>query len=242
MDSDGSRSPPLSPLAALVPAVLLAALLLIDTGPLDFAVQRVFYTAEVGFVGRHVWWLENVFHDFLKQAVIAFAAVIALLWLLSLTRQRWRQWRRSLGYLVLAMSVSSGLVASLKDVTGVHCPWDLREFGGAYTYVPVGATRKSDEPPGRCWPAGHAATGFSLFALFFVLRDRRPLLARRVLVAVIVFGSLLAIVRMSQGAHFLSHSVATALIVWLVCLLCYRVLLCRRQDSAADPAYAERTR
>jgi len=225
---------PLSPFAVLVPAALLVALLLIDTRPLDFAVQRWFYTVEGGFVGRHVWWLENVVHDFLKQAVIAFAAMIALLWLCSLTRHRWRRWSRSLGYLAVAMSLSSALVVSLKDVTGVHCPWDLREFGGVHTYVHVGARKRNDEPRGRCWPAGHAATGFSLLALFFVLRDRRPQLARRVLAAVIVFGSLLALARMSQGAHFLSHNVATGLIAWLVCLICDRLLLYRRPAPPDD--------
>lgn len=227
-------SPPLSPLAAVIPALLLAALVVVDTSTIDFPVQHAFYTVDGGFVGRHVWWLENVVHDFLKKVVIAFGVLIGLLWLLSVTRRPWRRWSRSLGYLAVAMSLSSALVVSLKEVTGVHCPWDLREFGGAYTYVQVGASRESGEPRGRCWPAGHAATGFSLFALFFVLRDRRPLLAKRALGAVLVFGSLLALARMSQGAHFLSHNVATGLIAWLVCLMCYRLLLYRRPVPPDD--------
>jgi membrane-associated PAP2 superfamily phosphatase len=78
-----------------------------------------------------------------------------------------------------------------------------------------------------------------LFALFFFLRDRRPQLARRVLIGVLTFGSLLALGRMIQGAHFLSHTVATGLIAWLICLGCYRALLYRRGSGPVKDAARE---
>jgi len=68
----------LSPLLAIVPAVVLMALVLVDTSAVDFAVEGWFYTAGDGFIGKHAWVLEDFMHDFLKKAVIVFA-LLALL-------------------------------------------------------------------------------------------------------------------------------------------------------------------
>lgn len=81
--------------------------------------------------------------------------------------------------------------------------------------------------PGRCRPGGHASAGFSLLALFFVLRDRRPRAARIALVVALGLGSLFSLGRMLQGAHFLSHNLWTLLINWVICVLTYRGLLYR---------------
>lgn len=81
--------------------------------------------------------------------------------------------------------------------------------------------------PGRCRPGGHASAGFSLLALFFVLRDRRPRAARIALVVALGLGSLFSLGRMLQGAHFLSHNLWTLLINWVICVLTYRWLLYR---------------
>ena len=218
----------LSPWLALVPALLLAALVLIDTAPIDFLVESWFYQPGVGFVGRHVWLVETVMHDFLKQAIIGFGVLLVLAWLLTWTRGEWQRWRRPLGYLVAAIGCASLVVTPLKELTGVHCPWDLEQFGGRYAYVHVGGAAPDGQPAGHCWPAGHAASGFSLLALFFFLRDHRPRLARQVLWAVLLFASLIGFGRMIQGAHFLSHTVATGLIDWLICLALYRLLLYRK--------------
>lgn len=229
----------LSPWLAIVPAVVLLVLVLVDTSAVDFAVAGWFYTAGDGFIGKHVWVLEDFMHDFLKKAVMAFALLALLAWMVSFSRRQWQQWRLPLGYLVLAIGLSAGIVTPLKDLTGVQCPWDIKEFGGPYTYVHILDRKPEAEPRGRCWPAGHAATGFSLFALFFFLRDRRPQLARRVLVGVLTFGSLLALGRMIQGAHFLSHSIATGLLAWLICLACYRALLYHKGSRPVKAAAQE---
>jgi membrane-associated PAP2 superfamily phosphatase len=229
----------LSPWLAVGPALLLAVLVLVDTAPIDFLVESWFYQPGVGFVGRHVWLIETIMHDFLKKAVMGFALLVALAWLLTWSHAKWQRWRRPLGYLVVAIGCASAVVTPLKALTKVHCPWDLEQFGGRYAYVHVGGEAPSGQPEGHCWPAGHAASGFSLLALFFFLRDRRPRLARQVLWAVLLFGSLLGFGRMTQGAHFLSHTVATGLIDWLICLTLYRLLLYRAASCATTGGGAD---
>lgn len=223
---------------ALGPPLGLAALLLIvEPTRLDFALADYFYQPGTGFVGRHSALLENVFHDRVKQAVILLG-VLALLGLaLSLVRPVWAHLRRPLGYLVLAMGLSTAIVPPLKTLTGVQCPWSLSRYGGAETYSALLSPRPATDKPGRCWPGGHASSGFALFALYFIWRDRRPRLARLAFAGALLLGCILSGARMMQGAHFLSHNLWTAIFDWLICLGLYRALLYRAAPASprAEP-------
>lgn len=216
-----------------LPALLMAVLLVGEPSQLDFALSRLFYEPGAGFVGRHSWLLEDFLHDRVKQLVILIGVLAIAGFLLSLLPTRLARWRRPLGYLVLALGLSTSIVSPLKTLTGVHCPWSLSEFGGTETFTPLLADRAPTLKPGRCWPGGHASAGFSLLALYFVLRDRRPRLAHIALGVALALGTLMSAGRVMQGAHFVSHNLWTLLFDWTICLACYRLLLYRR---AATPA------
>ncbi len=217
-----------------IPLLLMAFLLLFDIAGLDFWLERLFYVPGEGFVGRHSFWLEDILHDRAKQMLIVFAVLALAGFLVSLLRSRWRSWRRPLGYLVLAMGLSTSIVTPLKKITAIQCPWSLTEFGGEENYAPLLGARPATTHPGRCWPGGHASAGFSLLALFFFLRDRRPRTARIALWVALGTGAVFSLGRMMQGAHFLSHNLWTLLLDWTVCVFCYRWLLYRRPVEAPE--------
>lgn len=210
-----------------IPLALMALLLMFDPSGLDFAIEQLFYQPGQGFIGRHSFWLEDILHDRAKQLVIGFAGLAIIGLVISLLPTRFRVWRRSLGYLVLALGVSTSIVTPLKAFTAVQCPWSLTAFGGTETFTPLLSERVATDSPGRCWPGGHASSGFSLLALFFLLRDKRPRAARAALVFALGLGAVFSLGRMMQGAHFLSHNLWTLLFDWTICLLCYRWVLYR---------------
>lgn len=214
-----------------IPVALMALLLLLDPSGIDFALAHLFYEPGSGFIGRHNFWLEDILHDRAKQAVITLGVMAIAGFLLSLLLAKWRAWRRPLGYLVLSLAISTSIVTPLKKLTAMQCPWSLSEFGGAEVYSPLLGERAATDNPGRCWPGGHASAGFSLIALFFALRDRRPRTARIALALALGLGTVFSIGRMMQGAHFLSHNLWTLLFDWLICTLCYRWLLYRPIQS-----------
>ena len=214
-----------------IPLALMALLLLLDPSGVDFALAHLFYEPGSGFIGRHNFWLEDILHDRAKQAVIVLGVLAIVGFLLSLFTVRWRIWRRPLGYLVLSLAVSTSIVTPLKKLTAMQCPWSLSEFGGTDAFSPLRGERAATDNPGRCWPGGHASAGFSLIALFFALRDRRPRTARIALAVALGLGTLFSIGRMMQGAHFLSHNLWTLLFDWLICTLFYRWLLYRPIQS-----------
>ncbi|WXL27710.1 phosphatase PAP2 family protein [Ectopseudomonas mendocina] len=222
-------------LALLIPLAVMAILLAADPTKLDFSLAYPFYQPGVGFIGKQHAWIEDILHDKAKQVVIVFGVLAIIGFIVSLFFKPLRQYRRALGYLVLALSLSTSIVTPLKALTAVECPWSLKEFGGKETYTPLLHERAPTDKPGRCWPGGHASAGFSLIALFFALRDRRPRLARFALGFALTLGTVFSVARMSQGAHFFSHNLWTLLFDWLICVIAYRIVLYRPiQSSRAE--------
>ncbi len=239
--NDRQPSRPLNPWIVLgIPLLTAFILILLEMTDLDMILANQFFDHGTGqFIGRHSYFLEDILHDRAKQVVIGFSVLAIVSFLASFVLQRLKPIRRELGCLVLAMGLSTGFVTPLKAVTAVQCPWSLSEFGGKETYSKLLEARPQTDKPGRCWPGGHAATGFTLFALFFVLRDRRPRLARAALGFAFALGTVFSIGRMLQGAHFFSHNVWTAVFCWLIGLGCYYLVLYRRQVPAESAAVSK---
>lgn len=214
-------------LAVGLPILAMMAMLASNVTTIDFYFARMSYIPGFGFYGRHSYWLETVLHERVKQVVILFALVLIAGLVASLVNPKFRLWQRPLGYAVLTIGLCTSIVTPLKALTEVQCPWSLQAFGGSEPYVPLLGDRVDSPKPGRCWPGGHASTGFGLLALYFALRDRHPRAGRVVLALALGLGTLLSVGRMLQGAHFLSHNVWTLLIDWLIAVSCYRWLLYR---------------
>jgi len=216
-----------------IPALAAVILLLLELTTLDMDLAKYFYDPVAGdFIGSHSYFLENILHDRAKQLVIVFSVLAIVGFIGAFFVQRLKPFKRELGCLVLSLGLATAFVTPVKAVTAVQCPWSLKEFGGKETYSELLSPRPATNKPGRCWPGGHAATGFTLFALFFVLRDRRPRLARKALVFAFALGTVFSIGRMLQGAHFFSHNVWTAIFCWLICLGAYYFILYRPAGKA----------
>ncbi|MGH8438104.1 MAG: phosphatase PAP2 family protein [Pseudomonas sp.] len=219
-----------------IPAIIALTLILLELTSLDMDLAKLAFDPDAGqFIGRHSYFLEDILHDRAKQVVIVLGLGAIFAFIGSFFWQRLKGWRRELGYLVLAMGLSTSFVTPVKAVTAVQCPWSLKEFGGKETYSELLSPRPATDKPGRCWPGGHAATGFTLFALFFALRDRRPRLARVTLLFAFGLGTVFSIGRMLQGAHFFSHNVWTAVFCWLISLGCYYWVLHRKPATLPQP-------
>lgn len=237
MSSSFAALPPSRPLNLWlylgIPAITAAILILLELTSVDMDLARRFYDPVAGaFIGGHSYFLENILHDRAKQVVIAFSVLSIIGFISAFFVQRLKPFKRELGCLVLSLALATAFVTPVKAVTAVQCPWSLKEFGGKETYSELLSPRPATDKPGRCWPGGHAATGFTLFALFFALRDRRPRLARKALVFALALGSVFSIGRMMQGAHFFSHNVWTAVFCWLICLGAYYFILYRPEPKA----------
>lgn len=224
-----------------IPLLLMVLLLVFEPSQLDLALTDLLYVPGKGFIGEHSWFLENILHDWAKVAVIVVgigALAGAIIGTIPAGKKlgvviKPKRWL----FVFVAMALSTGIVMPLKRATEMQCPWSLDRYGGVEHYSALTDTRAAPvEKPGKCWPGGHASSGFCLFALFFALRDIRPRAARAALITALGLGITFSLGRMLQGAHFLSHNLWTALIDWTISATLYRLLLYPASRKACKDA------
>jgi membrane-associated PAP2 superfamily phosphatase len=210
----------------ITPLALLVLLVALESTDIDRAFSHWFFDAVTQtFPWRHSFLLDSVLHHWVKYTVILLtcitAAMLLFTWIVPALRPR----RSLLLFIVLAMTLAPLAVTTLKQVTDRPCPWDITDFGGSVPYTHLFEPREQAHATGRCFPAGHASTGFALLAFYFAAwRERRRVLARAALVAGIAAGLLLGLARVAQGAHFLSHVLWSGLVCWLVMLALHALL------------------
>lgn len=225
----------------LWPAVILlaAVILLFEITPLDLWLQDHFYNP------RSEWLIDSkeptlraLFYSGPKRLLYLFGAFLVAACfgparirerLISDPGQR-RDW-----IVVLATLISAPLLISTsKSVTHVFCPFELVRYGGKHDYKPICEFYTDQDRPsefGRGFPAGHASGGFALLSLAGIGRSRGTRLTG--LAVGIAAGGLMGTYQILKGAHFLSHTLVTALVCWIVFLILHR-LISHRPPSTLD--------
>jgi membrane-associated PAP2 superfamily phosphatase len=184
-----------------------------------------------GFPLRDHWLLTTVLHSGAKW--LAWLLVLALC--IGVTApfgplRRLPMARRV--QLAATTFLASGFIALLKASSHSSCPWDLQEFGGVAHYLShwIGWTT-FDGGNGRCFPAGHATTGFAFLGGYFALRKELPGLARGWLATALLAGLVLGVAQQLRGAHFMSHTLWSGWICWVLVWLADPLFA--RYDAAA---------
>ncbi|RPI46046.1 MAG: phosphatase PAP2 family protein, partial [Betaproteobacteria bacterium] len=182
--------------------------------------------------------LEVLGHRIAKSAVVGLWLIIVTAAAASTLVPRLREHCASLWTTALAMALGPAIVVTLKDLNAYRCPWDLVQFGGVAEYGSGWFVSKINA--GRCFPSGHAAGGFSLVALFFAGRALdHPRLQRAGLAAALGAGCVFSLVRVAQGAHFLSHNLWSAAIDWCTAALVFvPVMIAPGTDEPPRPTSA----
>ena len=205
----------------LIVLSVIGAALSVSTLDESIAHWLFFDDARMQWVGARNWWVNAFLHDGGRWCIRSMVALSLMLWMSTFLQPRWRDLRRPSLYFTVAMILSIGVVGLLKTVTNVDCPWDLREFGGEFPFVPLFAHRPDGLRHAQCFPAAHASSGYALMTLYFLAYERSRPLAKLGLVTGLLAGLAFGLAQQSRGAHFFSHDVWSACIVWLVSLAVY---------------------
>ncbi|WJG09900.1 phosphatase PAP2 family protein [Aliiglaciecola sp. LCG003] len=215
-------------------ACLVALLLMIvaQYSGLDFWLSSKYYQLSQGWMWQQSWLLETVIHrgGRILVGMSLLAMLVACIWLNLRTGIR-AQTRLASSYLCVAFIMSLLSVAVLKHSTTLPCPWDVKDLGGSMEFVYFEQMFSSQLPVGNCFPSGHASGGFAFFSVFFAMSLYRhsssisgaPLASRVWLAPGLLLGVTYGFAQQLRGAHFLSHDIASALVSWSVCYLCYRL-------------------
>lgn len=210
--------------------LLLAILLLVGTffafehSSIDLRLQDQFYQAATRT------WCVNAYAPvprlifYLLPKALSWMIGLSLLVLLMLPTKARRRFprlgsfsRRQLLATLAVIGLSPLTVALGKKLTNVHTPAELTRYGGNAPYLRV----TEPVPPearhlkrGLGFPAGHASGGFALIGL--TLLTERRLSRRWIVAAALTLGWIMGIYQMLKGVHFLSHTVISMLLCWVI--------------------------
>jgi membrane-associated PAP2 superfamily phosphatase len=207
--------------APLVVFVLLAAVLASTTLDLTVAHALFFDEQRSSWIGATNWWTNQLIHRDGTWLMRSVAALSLALWGATWLRPQLHELRRPALFFFVSLVLSVGLVGLLKTLTNVDCPRDLSEFGGIFPFIHLFEHRPDGLRHAQCFPAAHASSGYALLALYFVLRERSRRAARFGLASGLLLGLVFGIAQQARGAHFVSHDVWSAMLVWTVSLSLY---------------------
>lgn len=203
--------------------------------PLDLFIQDLFYQKE-----SHQWIVEkkaqpwHFLHYKLPLLLLySFAAyLIAALISNKIPRFTWMKEKKNLIYIILNLALTPSLIATLKANTDIYVPADLARYESKRNvpYVRVlehypqkFLTFRAEKKFGKgsSFPAGHCSGGFALLSLFFVVKRPQQKYA---LMLGMGAGLWMGIYKILIGDHYLSHTIITAIIAWLIACTLARAL------------------
>lgn len=180
---------------------------------LDIKVSRLFY--KHGNFSESPFWNWIYVYALVPGWILAGMAIIGF----CLSFVRWSFLRLPCFYLILTLAIGSGAIVHgvLKEYWGRPRPKQVSEFGGVQTFRPYYAPSFSQpSEPSKSFASGHASMGFYFFSLALLGSIYRSRWIFWIGIGMtFVLGSLLSLARIAQGGHFLSDTIAAALIMWL---------------------------
>lgn len=208
----GSAIPVIRPASLAPPAVLLLAVVVafglpgLGGAALDLWFQSWFWD------GRD--WL--IPHDHPVGKVLAYQGpkaliILAAVALIGVAVFRPRHRMRAL-FLLACFALVPVVCTQLRAVSHMATPLDLKLYGGGHEHLLLFQAKPAGYPC-HVFPAGHASGGFALMAGYWIMTERRW---RGVALGLGV-GAWMGFYQIGRGEHFLSHTLATGLIAWLLC-------------------------
>lgn len=201
----------------------------------DYDVAGVFYDSTLGdFPYRTMRWLEVLGHRVVLALPVGIALVAFAVALLSYRITAWRGVRGIAWATVLTCLLGQVVINQLKHLTALPRPSNLSLFGG-YAALPTHWWAATRAESGGALPSGHAGAGYSMCVLYFAgWALGRPVWRWTGLALGLGGGLLFSLVRVMQGAHFVSQTLWSGALMWfLASLFFFPIITGHRSDASA---------
>ena len=201
---------------------------------IDIIIQNYFYNFETKswLIDKDEPILKLFLYDGLKQGLIIFGVFILILLIFFRKYEFVKEYKKGLIILLLSSIFVPTIVGSLKAITNTPCPCNIEHFGGEYPDIKVFDKYPEDfiqKSKAKCWPAGHASGGFALMALFFFFKNPRNQFFG--LIGAITLGWSMGTYKMLLGDHFLSHTIITMILAWIIILTIVKLTQLKEKEK-----------
>ena len=201
----------------------------VNASGLDLRIARALFDPVLDDFPLHgSRWLELFGHRMVLALPIGVALAAAGVVAASFRIPAWRRWRGAA--LAVAATCLAGqlLVNQLKHHTTLPSPYDLETLGG-YTPDPLHWWTWARARAGGALPSGHAGAGYAMLSLYFAGWSLgRPAWRWGGLAIGVAAGLGFSVVRILQGAHFLSQTIWSAALMWLLAAIFFYPLIAGR--------------
>ena len=200
----------------------------------DIMIQNYFYNFETKswLIDKDEPILKLFLYDGLKQGLIIFGVFILILLIFFRKYEFVKEYKKGLIILLLSSIFVPTIVGSLKAITNTPCPCNIEHFGGEYPDIKVFDKYPEDfiqKSKAKCWPAGHASGGFALMAFFFFFKNPRNQFFG--LIGAITLGWSMGTYKMLLGDHFLSHTIITMILAWIIILTIVKLTQLKEKEK-----------
>lgn len=208
--------------------ILLIILGIIHYSNLDLKFQSLFFDFETKswLVSRGNLVLKFIFYKFPKY-MIAIYGVSLIFWAIKLRLCKENiELQKKLLFLIIILILTPVTVAFFKHYSPIYCPNFVQEFYGDKLYIsPFDMFNEGIffNNTGKCFPAGHASGGFALISLYFVMPTKE--LKIRSLIFSLSLGFIMGLYQIAKGTHFLSDTLVTLGIAYILCISLQQILL-----------------
>jgi len=206
---------------------LFFTIILFELTPIDIIVQNYFFNFDTSS-----WIWDNkepiskfLFYDGIKKTLILFVFLILCSLIFFRNKEIIKTYKKGLVIVLLSAIIIPATIGALKATTNMPCPKNIEYFGGSYPDVKLFDSYHIafvQNKKIKCWPAGHASGGFALLSLFFLFKKRIHQIYA--LSFALTVGWSMGTYKMLIGDHFLSHTIITMLIAWLLILIIYKII------------------
>lgn len=205
-------------------ASLAAALLPVLWPQLDIAVAGYFLQPDPPVNPAQWKWVELV-NEHVPDIFRGLALLSLAAWIVVSLLRRWRRAGIALAFVGISLMLGPGFVTwAVKEHTLRARPFDVVQFGGDRQFTP--ALEQAQQCTDNCaFTSGHVACGFFFVSLMLLDPRRRW----RWIAGGLLAGSLVAVARISVGAHWLSDALwalpitlLTSGLVWVVLSYFYK--------------------
>lgn len=136
-----------------------------------------------------------------------------------------KRYKKRLLVVLLSAILIPLTIGALKKFTHMPCPSQISHFDGKFPDIKIFEkydTNFKDKQHARCFPAGHATIGFCFMSCCFLFRNRRN---KFISFGIgIILGWITGGYKMALGDHFLSHTIVTMILSWIIILVNVRII------------------
>ena len=222
----------------LTTILLIVVICLFQFTNLDIFIQSFFYDFESKnwLIDKNEPILKLFLYDGLKKAIIIFNVLILIALIFFRKKQIIQEYKKGLLIVLLSAIFIPSIIGTLKAITNTPCPCNIINFGGTYPDIKVFDKYPEDfiqKSKAKCWPAGHASGGFALMSLFFLFK--KPKHQKIALIGIIILAWSMGTYKMLLGDHFLSHTIITMLLAWIIILTIVKFTTYTQRQNIEKP-------